>query len=156
MNEIYKILIYLLACAVNKITPDAEKIKNVDLEALYQLAKFHTVRSAVNIALERAGPSGLIGVMKDVVLMFLVTFLLFCLRALRGGDGKLLCALAALLGLQTAATILLYSLFLAVMIGAGKILRETKQKRKRKGPTGIHYSVPILCSVIIYGVRYWM
>ena len=108
------------------------------------------------IALERAGPSGLIGVMKDVVLMFLVTFLLFCLRALRGGDGKLLCALAALLGLQTAATILLYSLFLAVMIGAGKILRETKQKRKRKGPTGIHYSVPILCSVIIYGVRYWM
>ena len=108
------------------------------------------------IALERAGPSGLIGVMKDVVLMFLVTFLLFRLRALRGGDGKLLCALAALLGLQTAATILLYSLFLAVMIGAGKILRETKQKRKRKGPTGIHYSVPILCSVIIYGVRYWM
>ena len=108
------------------------------------------------IALERAGPSGLIGVMKDVVLMFLVTFLLFRLRALRGGDGKLLCTLAALLGLQTAATILLYSLFLAVMIGAGKILRETKQKRKRKGPTGIHYSVPILCSVIIYGVRYWM
>ncbi|MBR3514790.1 MAG: prepilin peptidase [Lachnospiraceae bacterium] len=108
------------------------------------------------IALERAGPSGLIGVMKDVVLMFLVTFLLFRLRALRGGDGKLLCALAALLGLQTAATILLYSLFLAVMIGAGKILRETKQKRKRKGPTGIHYSIPILCSVIIYGVRYWM
>ena len=108
------------------------------------------------IALERAGPSGLIGVMKDVVLMFLVTFLLFRLRALRGGDGKLLCALAALLGLQTAATILLYSLFLAVMIGVGKILRETKQKRKRKGPTGIHYSVPILCSVIIYGVRYWM
>ncbi len=108
------------------------------------------------IALERAGPSGLIGVMKDVVLMFLVTFLLFCLRALRGGDGKLLCALTALLGLQTAATILLYSLFLAVMIGAGKILRETKQKRKRKGPTGIHYSVPILCSVIIYSVRYWM
>ena len=108
------------------------------------------------IALERAGPSGLIGVMKDVVLMFLVTFLLFRLRALRGGDGKLLCALAALLGLQTAATILLYSLFLAVMIGAGKSLRETKQKRKRKGPTGIHYSVPILCSVIIYGVRYWM
>ena len=108
------------------------------------------------IALERAGPSGLIGVMKDVVLMFLVTFLLFRLRALRGGDGKMLCALAALLGLQTAATILLYSLFLAVMIGAGKILRETKQKRKRKGPTGIHYSIPILCSVIIYGVRYWM
>ena len=108
------------------------------------------------IALERAGPSGLIGVMKDVVLMFLVTFLLFRLRALRGGDGKLLCALAALLGLQTAATILLCSLFLAVMIGAGKILRETKQKRKRKGPTGIHYSVPILCSVILYGVRYWM
>ena len=116
------------------------------------------------IALERAGPSGLIIVMKDVVVMFLVTFLLFRFRALRGGDGKLLCALAALLGLQTAATILLYSLFLAVVFGAGKILREEiqitkrikKQKRKRKGPTGIHYSVPILCSTLIYSVRYWM
>ena len=54
MSSVYKDLIYLLTCSVNEITPDAEKIKAMDLEQLYKLAKFHTVRSAVNIALERA------------------------------------------------------------------------------------------------------
>ena len=54
MSSVYKDLIYLLTCSVNEITPDAEKIKAMDLERLYKLAKFHTVRSAVNIALERA------------------------------------------------------------------------------------------------------
>ncbi|MEE5993781.1 MAG: nucleotidyltransferase family protein [Oscillospiraceae bacterium] len=54
MSSVYKNLIYLLTCSVNEITPDAEKIKAMDLEQLYKLAKFHTVRSAVNIALERA------------------------------------------------------------------------------------------------------
>ena len=55
MNVIYQDLIYLLSCAVNGITPDTAKVQAMDLERLYRLAKFHTVRAAVYIALKRAG-----------------------------------------------------------------------------------------------------
>lgn len=55
MNTLYKDLIYLLSCAVNGITPDTAKVQAMDLERLYWLAKFHTVRGAVCIALKRAG-----------------------------------------------------------------------------------------------------
>ncbi|WP_028519886.1 nucleotidyltransferase domain-containing protein [Ruminococcus flavefaciens] len=55
MNTVYKDLIYLLSCSVNGITPDADRIKSMDLDKLYELAKKHTVRGAVCIALERAG-----------------------------------------------------------------------------------------------------
>ncbi|MBE6876558.1 MAG: hypothetical protein E7496_07525 [Ruminococcus sp.] len=54
MNGIYQDLIYLLTCAVNDLTPDRNRIQAMDLEQFYKLAKFHTVRSAVNITLERA------------------------------------------------------------------------------------------------------
>ena len=55
MNENYKNLLYLLSCAVNNITPDTARICSIDLEQLYRLAKFHSVRAAVYIALKRAG-----------------------------------------------------------------------------------------------------
>ena len=55
MNTLYKDLIYLLSCAVNGITPDTAKVQAMDLEKLYRLAKFHTVRAAVHISLSRAG-----------------------------------------------------------------------------------------------------
>ncbi len=101
-------------------------------------------------ALERAGPPGLIIVIRDAGIMFFITFLLFRLRALRGGDGKLLCALAALLGISTGLKILVYSMGFAVLIGAGKILwLELKKQRNRKELTRIHYSVPILLATVI-------
>ena len=55
MNDTQKNLIYLMSCAVNGITPDTAKVQAMDLERLYRLAKFHTVRGAVCIALKRAG-----------------------------------------------------------------------------------------------------
>ncbi len=55
MKVLYKDLIYLLSCAANGITPDTAKVQAMDLERLYRLAKFHTVRGAVCIALKRAG-----------------------------------------------------------------------------------------------------
>ena len=55
MKVLYKDLIYLLSCAVNGIMPDTAKVQAMDLERLYRLAKFHTVRGAVCIALKRAG-----------------------------------------------------------------------------------------------------
>ena len=55
MNKTAKDLIYLLTCAVNSITPDTEKVKAMDLEQLYRLAKAHTLRAAVFIALRSAG-----------------------------------------------------------------------------------------------------
>ena len=54
MNGINKDLIYLLYCAVNGITPDNARVQAMDLERLYRLTKFHTVRAAVCIALKRA------------------------------------------------------------------------------------------------------
>ena len=55
MNAVYTDLIYLLSCAVNDITPDNARVQAMDLERLYRLTKFHTVRAAVCIALKRAG-----------------------------------------------------------------------------------------------------
>ena len=55
MNAVYKDLIFLLSCAVNGITPNADRVQAMDLEQLYQLAKFHSVRAAVCIVLEKAG-----------------------------------------------------------------------------------------------------
>ena len=49
MNTLYKDLIYLLSCAVNGITPDTAKVQAMDLERLYRLAKFHTVRSGCGL-----------------------------------------------------------------------------------------------------------
>ncbi len=53
MNDFYD-LIYLLACSVNGIAPDTARVQAMDLEKLYRLAKFHSVRGAVCIALKRA------------------------------------------------------------------------------------------------------
>ena len=55
MNAVYTDLIYLLSCAVNGITPDTARVQAMNLEQLYQFAKFHSVRGAVCIALKRAG-----------------------------------------------------------------------------------------------------
>jgi len=54
MNKTAKDLIYLLSCAVNGITPDTARVQAMDLEQLFQLAKAHTLRAAVYIALKRA------------------------------------------------------------------------------------------------------
>ena len=55
MNANYQNLIYLLSCSVNGITPDTARIQAMDTEQLCRLAKYHSVRAAVCIALERAG-----------------------------------------------------------------------------------------------------
>ena len=99
------------------------------------------------LASERAGPPGLFAVFRDVLFMFFLTFLLFRLRAMRGGDGKLLCALTALLGFQTGITILLYSMLLASVFGAGIILWRMRKKKKEK-KTRIHFSVPIMLAAL--------
>ncbi len=48
-------LIYLAACAVNGVTPDAERMKTVDLDALYKLASRHMLAATVAPALKAAG-----------------------------------------------------------------------------------------------------
>lgn len=111
------------------------------------------------LSLERAGPPGLSAVMRDVMIMFFLTFLLFRLRAMRGGDGKLLCALTALLGIQTGITILLYSMLLVSVYGAGMLLWRGWKRKKEKGNgrpgmrlrmrTKIHYSVPIMLASLV-------
>ena len=55
MNKTAKDLIYLLTCAVNGIMPDTARVKAMDLEQLYRLAKAPTLRAAVFIALRSAG-----------------------------------------------------------------------------------------------------
>ena len=115
------------------------------------------------LALERAGPPGLFLTIKDVILMFFLTFLLFRLHAMRGGDGKLLCALTALLGIQTGITILLYSMLLTSIFGTGILLWRRCKKRKgirrpgdcvrrknaKRELTRIHYSVPIMLAALV-------
>ena len=46
-------LIYLVTCAVNEYTPDADFCREMDLEAVYRLAQFHFLSSAAAYALEK-------------------------------------------------------------------------------------------------------
>ncbi len=45
-------LIYLLSCAVNETKPDSKRVDNMDLDAAYRLASFHSVISLTAFALE--------------------------------------------------------------------------------------------------------
>lgn len=46
-------LLYLSACAVNQIAPDANRVSHMDLNAVYRLASFHSVVPLVSFALEQ-------------------------------------------------------------------------------------------------------
>ncbi len=48
-------MIYLLSCAVNRETPDAQRAAGMDLDKLYEKARRHMVTSAVGYGLEAAG-----------------------------------------------------------------------------------------------------
>ncbi len=55
MKSVYKDLIYLLHCAVNSCSPNAERVAAMDIHQLYKLAKFHSLRAALCFSLEKAG-----------------------------------------------------------------------------------------------------
>ena len=48
-------LAYLAACAVNETVPSVSRVENMDLEALYQVAKRHMMTGIAAMALESAG-----------------------------------------------------------------------------------------------------
>ena len=48
-------LIYLVSCAVNGVTPDAERVARMDLDAIYTLASRHMLAATVAPALKEAG-----------------------------------------------------------------------------------------------------
>jgi hypothetical protein len=48
-------MLYLSACAVNKIKPDSNYITHVNLEKLFQMCRYHSLTAIVCTALESAG-----------------------------------------------------------------------------------------------------
>ena len=66
------------------------------------------------LSLVRAGPGGLPDTLCGVTVMFFITFLLFLTHALRGGDGKLLCAISAILGLIPGCRILFTAMVISI------------------------------------------
>lgn len=48
-------LIYLVSCAVNGITPDAERVAGMDLDAIYKLSFRHMLAATVAPSLKAAG-----------------------------------------------------------------------------------------------------
>lgn len=55
MNTEHSDLIYLLSCAVNSVSPDKKRAEAMDLDKLYDLCKWHTIRGTVFTALNSAG-----------------------------------------------------------------------------------------------------
>lgn len=49
-------LIYLLSCSLLGTTPDIERVNEMDLNYLYQLASFHSLVAMISFSLERAIP----------------------------------------------------------------------------------------------------
>ncbi len=48
-------MVSLLACALNRKTPALDSVKQIDMEKLYQMAKFHSVSALIAMTLEDAG-----------------------------------------------------------------------------------------------------
>lgn len=47
--------VYLAACAVNRVSPDADRVKGMNLDHLYRMAEFHLMTAVTAMALESAG-----------------------------------------------------------------------------------------------------
>ena len=90
----------------------------------------------------RAGPSGLVSALTAAAVMFLLGYVLFLCRALRGGDGKLMAALASMLGLVISGKVLLLAMVLAVLWGLPRLIKEKKS-------VGIHFSVPVMMAALV-------
>lgn len=93
---------------------------------------------------ERAGIPGLVSAITAAAVICLICFLLFMIKALRGGDGKLLSALAAMTGLAVAKNVLILSLLIALIAGLPAAV-----KTRFRGQTRIHFSVPVLLATLI-------
>ena len=104
------------------------------------------------LAFLRAGPCGLLSATGSVLAMFVITFLIFLTNALKGGDGKLLCAVSAILGLNDGLKILFLAMIISVPLGLvihlvknrGKTISALKQSIK------LHFSVPLLIASAWY------
>lgn len=55
MNKVYSDLIYLIGCTLKGEIPSKEKIEEMDLEKLFNVAKYHTLTSITAQGLEKAG-----------------------------------------------------------------------------------------------------
>lgn len=55
MRNVLYDMIYLMACGVNESKPDADYIKDVDLEELYYMSGIHSVEALVGMVLKQAG-----------------------------------------------------------------------------------------------------
>ena len=93
---------------------------------------------------ERAGLPGLFSSLTAAAAIFGICYLLFMIKALRGGDGKLLSALAAMTCFDTGKNILILSLLIALMIGLPAAIATRFKARTR-----IHFSVPVLLAALI-------
>ena len=95
-------------------------------------------------ALVQAGAPGLLSSAAAAAAMFFFCYLLFVIKAMRGGDGKLMSALAAMTGFAAGWKILLISFLIALMIGF-----PAAAAKHFKGRTHIHFSVPVLLAALI-------
>ena len=93
---------------------------------------------------EKAGLQGLMSSIAAAAAIFGICFLLFMIKAMRGGDGKLMSALAAMTGFAAGWKILLISFLIALIIGF-----PAAAAKQFRGRTHIHFSVPILLAALI-------
>lgn len=55
MNKALYDMVYLVTCGIHKVTPDKEKIKDLDLNELYKVSRRHLLEALVGMTLKSAG-----------------------------------------------------------------------------------------------------
>lgn len=55
MNKNLYDMVYLVTCGIHKVTPDKEKIKELDLDELYKVSRRHLLEALVGMTLKSAG-----------------------------------------------------------------------------------------------------
>ena len=103
--------------------------------------------AAVILRIIGKGTEDIPWLLMDTAAVFAATLILFGFKALRGGDGKMMCVISAMCGMKAAFIIL----FLAMVIGSlAGFVKKAVSGKKITDLTYIHFSIPVAVSTVLY------
>ena len=83
----------------------------------------------------------------DTAAVFAATLILFGFKALRGGDGKMMCVISAMCGMKAAFMILFFAMAIGSLAG---LVKKAVSGKKITELTYIHFSIPVSISIALY------
>lgn len=93
------------------------------------------------------GPEDVPWLLMDTASVFAATIILFGFKALRGGDGKMMCVISVMCGMKAAFMILFFAMAIGSLAG---LVKKAVLSKKITELTYIHFSIPVFISIALY------